>query len=624
MKTSHRFLIIVFFSLLQNVNIYSQIGGVISESRITDWENSGLPFEIPQHLLENGENINDFYDPVSDGDFYNNAFEKILDSFIGGYKYLIYFPEGEYHFNRPIRIPFGVVLKGDGSDKSKLFFDLENENLSCVSIKGEALPEVFIDQPINAGDKEIIINGAEDIFAPGILIEIKQGINEGGETHLPKQYIKGQILRIASVAGNTVTTEKEIRLSYDLFDQWGIPLKAVAILPVEYVGIEDLFITRSDQPYDNGGSLINFGTARNCWLSGVELFMGANNIVIIGRSMNIEIRGCYFHEAYNYGAGGNGYGVSIGGSSTDCLVEDNIFESLRHSMILSQSANGNVFGYNTSVNKPEGNWDESSLNCHGHYPYLNLFEGNYAEFAEIDFVWGENGPFNTYFRNYIYHEGYFLGTVHFQEIEIEDGNNNANVIANLAEVYESGEDNFILRNFRIEDLPEDSLHEEISYYQNDKPEFIDGNYSWPCFGLKPDRNTIVLNNIPSKERLSNEKKTVSAKPIIVGVEHIEDSPIAFKLFQNYPNPLSKGKEGKNSTTIKYSIPNSFSSVNCKLTVFDVLGRKIKTLVNEEQTPGNYKVDFNSGALPSGVYFYELQIEANNRYFSDTKKMLILN
>jgi hypothetical protein len=623
MKTLHKFLLIVLVTFLQNVNIYSQIGGVISESRITDWENSGLPFEIPQHLLENGEDINDFFDPASDGDFYNNAFQRILDSFVGGSKYLIYFPEGEYHFNKSIKIPFGVVLKGDGSDKSKLFFDLTNETVSCVDIQGEALPDVFIEEPINAGDDEIIIDGAEDIFASGIMIEIKQGENEGGETHLPKQYLKGQILNVASVSGNTVTTEKEIRLSYDLFDQWEEPLKAAAILPVEYVGIEDIFITRTDQPYNNGRALINFAKARNCWLSGVELFMGANNIVTIGRSKNIEIRGCYLHEAYNYGAGGNGYGVSIGGSSTDCLVEDNIFESLRHSMILSQSANGNVFGYNTSVNKPDGNWDESSLNCHGHYPYLNLFEGNYAEFAEIDFVWGENGPYNTYFRNYIYHEGYFLGTVHNQQIEIEDGNNAANVVANLAKVSEAGEDNFIVSNYKIDDLPEDTLYEEISYYKNEKPEFIDGNFSWPCFGLKPDQNTVVLNSIPSEERLNNSKKTVSAEPLIVGVENEEDIPVSFKLYQNYPNPFHKGNGGDSSTTIKYTIANSLSIVHSKLSIYDVLGRKIATLVDERQKPGSYSVKFRADNLTSGIYFYQLIVESNNGNYSATKKMLIL-
>ena len=145
MKTLHKFLLIVLFTFLQNVNIYSQIGGVINESRITDWENSGLPFEIPQHLLENGEDINDFFDPASDGDFYNNAFQRILDSFVGGSKYLIYFPEGEYHFNKSIKIPFGVVLKGDGSDKSKLFLVLifKARRFRMFLLKSRLMPETM-------------------------------------------------------------------------------------------------------------------------------------------------------------------------------------------------------------------------------------------------------------------------------------------------------------------------------------------------------------------------------------------------------------------------------------------------------------------------------------------------
>jgi pectate lyase len=62
-------------------------------------------------------------------------------------------------------------------------------------------------------------------------------------------------------------------------------------------------------------------------------------------SANIEIQGCYFHEAQNYGEGGHGYGVSIGVHSSSCLVENNIFKTLRHAMILSSGANGNVLGF---------------------------------------------------------------------------------------------------------------------------------------------------------------------------------------------------------------------------------------------------------------------------------------
>ncbi|NOX18896.1 MAG: T9SS type A sorting domain-containing protein [Chlorobi bacterium] len=623
MKISDKLLLTAFVFLLQTVIVRAQIGGIINENRITDWHNSGLQYEIPQHHIDSSVDINSFFNPDSDGTFFNDAFARALRFLSGSEKYLVYFPEGEYHFNAPLQVPDGIVLKGDGSDRTKLFFDFGDEKANCINVTGAGGDEVFVDQPITAGENEIIISGADGIFTVGGLIEIKQGENEGGETHLPKEYLKGQIFEIENVSGDVVKTKKNIRLGYDLFNQWNKPLKAVPLNPVENAGIEDLFITRTTQPASSGGALVNFGIAYNCWLSGVELFMGANNVVMIGRSKNIEIRGCYLHEAYNYGAGGNGYGVSIGGSSTDCLVENNIFESLRHSMILSQSANGNVFGYNASVNKPDGNWDESSLNCHGHYPYLNLFEGNYAEFAEIDFVWGENGPFNTYFRNYIYHEGYFLGTMHNQQIEIEDGNNGANVVANLAKVSPAGEDNFIAANFRFEDIPEDSTYEEISYYKNEKPDFIDGNLSWPCFGLKPNTGAVVLNDIPAMERLNDDKKTVSAKPLIVGVENIEIVPTAFKLYQNYPNPFSKGAGGNSSTTIKYTISNSFSILHSQLSIYDVLGRKVATLINEDQMPGNYSVEFNAGNLPSGIYFYKLTIRSNARYFSDAKKMLIV-
>jgi len=54
-------------------------------------------------------------------------------------------------------------------------------------------------------------------------------------------------------------------------------------------------------------------------------------------------------------------------------------------------------------------------------------------------------------------------------------------------------------------------------------------------------------------------------------------------------------------------------------VFDILGREIITLVNEEKTAGAYSVEFNATSLPSGVYFY--QLSAGN--FVETKKMVLL-
>ncbi|MDP2300873.1 MAG: T9SS type A sorting domain-containing protein [Ignavibacteria bacterium] len=70
------------------------------------------------------------------------------------------------------------------------------------------------------------------------------------------------------------------------------------------------------------------------------------------------------------------------------------------------------------------------------------------------------------------------------------------------------------------------------------------------------------------------------------------------------------------TTIKYQIPEA-GLVSLK--VYNILGEAVATLVNEIKRPGSYTVDFNSGKLASGVYFYELS--AN--HFRSTKKFLLM-
>ncbi|MEW6196868.1 MAG: alpha/beta fold hydrolase [Bacteroidota bacterium] len=85
---------------------------------------------------------------------------------------------------------------------------------------------------------------------------------------------------------------------------------------------------------------------------------------------------------------------------------------------------------------------------------------------------------------------------------------------------------------------------------------------------------------------------------------------SFELKQNYPNPFNP------TTTISYSIPET-QFVTLK--IFDVLGKEVATLVNEEKLSGNYEIKFNGGGLPSGVYFYRLRVGN----FVQTKKLLLL-
>jgi hypothetical protein len=84
----------------------------------------------------------------------------------------------------------------------------------------------------------------------------------------------------------------------------------------------------------------------------------------------------------------------------------------------------------------------------------------------------------------------------------------------------------------------------------------------------------------------------------------------YYLTQNYPNPFNP------ATSIAYEIPNNS---HVELKIYDMLGREISTLVNEEQNAGKHEVKFNGANLSSGVYIYRLR--ANN--FLEIKKMMFL-
>jgi hypothetical protein len=95
-----------------------------------------------------------------------------------------------------------------------------------------------------------------------------------------------------------------------------------------------------------------------------------------------------------------------------------------------------------------------------------------------------------------------------------------------------------------------------------------------------------------------------------GNPRVVNQPYEFRLSQNYPNPFNI------ETIIHYTLG---SNNNVKLTLFDLLGRKIKTIVDENQQAGDHLYVFNGINESSGVYFYKLQTEKS----SDIKKMVLL-
>lgn len=110
------------------------------------------------------------------------------------------------------------------------------------------------------------------------------------------------------------------------------------------------------------------------------------------------------------------------------------------------------------------------------------------------------------------------------------------------------------------------------------------------------------------------------KIVITDVNQEVSVPNKFLLEQNYPNPFNP------TTTIEYSIPQSGFGIQnpqgsefVTLTVYDILGKEIATIVDQRQAPGKYSVLFNAGKLASGVYFYKLKYGA----FVGAKKMILV-
>ena len=96
-------------------------------------------------------------------------------------------------------------------------------------------------------------------------------------------------------------------------------------------------------------------------------------------------------------------------------------------------------------------------------------------------------------------------------------------------------------------------------------------------------------------------------------QYADGSPSGYFLEQNYPNPFNP------TTTISFTVPNNGLHNAIQLQVYDLLGRAVSTLVNEEKEAGQYSVQFNSTDLPAGLYFYRL----TGGGFVMTKKMLLL-
>jgi hypothetical protein len=129
------------------------------------------------------------------------------------------------------------------------------------------------------------------------------------------------------------------------------------------------------------------------------------------------------------------------------------------------------------------------------------------------------------------------------------------------------------------------------------------------YARKPDGSLTWVKLTPATRGATNGGTT--------GVDGEKTLVSTFALLQNYPNPFNP------STTIGYTIVGAgheaIGNRWVKLAVYDLLGREVALLVNENQQPGRYTVQFSADKLSSGIYFYALSAGS----FFETKRMMVL-
>ena len=139
------------------------------------------------------------------------------------------------------------------------------------------------------------------------------------------------------------------------------------------------------------------------------------------------------------------------------------------------------------------------------------------------------------------------------------------------------------------------------------------------YGVEPDNGMFVYDNKlyfcgSSEGTIDQLYALIPDTTTVIKKEPLQIIPNKYSLSQNYPNPFNP------TTTIQYTVSaQDLTSQRICLTVYNTLGKKVATLVNKEQKPGNYLVIFDGSQLPSGVYFFTLTAGK----FSATKKMILI-
>lgn len=557
---------------------------IIPEERRIDWK-PGMPDVFPEKsfvidVKEKGAIGDGLSD---DSQAFINALQAIPSS--GG---ILHIPEGIYLIKRTLSTEKSVVFRGEGYDKTKLLFDLNQQAQDCIDIltykRGDWIN--VLNGYAKGSNKCVVANPAK--FKKGDFVEIQQD-NDADLMYTQEDWKQswsenavGQLLKVEDVVDDTLILHRPFYYTYRA--ELNPVIRTLGM--VEYPGVENLYIERLDagDGYTIQMRYVAYGRIRQ-----IESNFTYRCHVYMSEAYGCEISNNYFHHAHDYGGGGHGYGIDVIRHSTDNLIIDNVFKYLRHSMMTHVGTSGNICAYNFSTEREPQRLCDVSL--HGHYSNYNLFESNNVEEIDIADYWGPMGPGNTFLRNKITKEG----------IDVNDSSHDQNLVGNVLEAgsltVKSGVTGTLNHGnlVRTKVVWDDAIADQnipVSYFLSEKPAFL-ANYPWPIYG--PDIQEEV--KLPAQVRYEMDY------PITKVEQRRNDTP-HFYYLQAYPNPFNP------QTQIRFKLDKS---EYIHIEVYSIDGQQKATLFDEKLAAGLYSIPFALGTFASsGVYLVNLQSESINR------------
>jgi hypothetical protein len=479
--------------LLSSFQSFSQN---IPSHRVTDWTVSGAKYSFYDTTI----NIMNFgADSLGITDNSLALTNAILAMSNGG---TVLFPKGDYHFTSTQNIPDGIKIKGSGAASTKITFDLSRSGHAFL-VQGTVLSGYDTLQSVFTKDSKLIEVKHASIYTAGEFYRLTE-LHNGRMTSSWAFNALGQIIKIDSVliSSNELRLTEPLRLTYTdtLYPQ----LRKLSLK--QNVGFECFTIERIDSTASQTVN-INFTYAANCYVKRVESYYTNFSHVKIQNSKNINVHDSYFKNSHGYGGGGRGYGVVMQATFWSCLIENNQFEHLRHSVLLQSSSNGNVIGYNYSKDAFwESGWlpenSAGDLVLHGNFTYLNLFEGNIFQQMVIDNSHGINGPYNTFFRNRGENYGLFMNNGTASNSQNYVGNEITNTSIGFYQL--EGVNHYEYGNNKLGVIIPSGTNNltKKSYYLTEKPLYWNYYYTWPSIATPNGYNT---GSIPAEKNYANNE-----------------------------------------------------------------------------------------------------------------------